>query len=408
MLRRAPDNDGRPRRRFGTDDLGGDPFARDAPEVTGPVGPSALGGWRAPASYLELDPQLVGELARASLSARGVAALRSGEVAVGAMLASLAIRGEDILLDELLPLDEVELRLHRYAVGQLTPIAVHPITSVAVLLRALAYCAASSPGETWEVVAHDGRTDPVAIAAARSHELRWLQPPAPDAPHSAPWAEPTTREDPPGSSVAWWQAELAKPAATAGVAPLLSAPINPDRVTAPIGRALGPEPAAAQPVVVPVIPERLPEHLLTAVGDTVDKALSNALIELELDPATLDELRDNSALERLADAVARLEQQVGQIDYVARQVQALTTAVDELTDSARSLMRHQWDNMPPQNYWVRMQRADEDVRRAVDELAAEVRGRMPRPGARPAPPRPRPRREDLADDGADDGEYAED
>jgi hypothetical protein len=404
MLRRAPDTDGRPRRRFGTEGTGAEPFARDTVTVAGPAGPAALGGWSAPASYLELDPQLVGELTRAALSARGVAALRSGEVAVGAMLASLAIRGEDILLEELLPLSNAELRLHRYAVGQLTPISVHPVISVAALLRALAYCAASPPGETWEVVAHDGRSTPVAIAAARSHELRWLQPPAPDAPTRAPWADPTTQDDPPGSSVAWWQAELAKPRAAGAPATA----VLPDRVTAPIGTAFGAAPAAGaaappQSVVVPVIPDRLPEHLLTAVGDTVDRALSNALIELELDPATLDELRDNSMLERLAESVGRLEQQVAQIDFVARQVQALTTAVDELTDSARSLMRHQWDNMPPQNYWVRMQRADEEVRRAVDELAAEVRGRMPRPGARPAPARPRPSAEDRADDDAAEG-----
>ncbi len=381
MLRRGPD-DGRPRRRFGTEGSDLDPFPRDVPGVSVP-GPAALGGWAAPASYLELDPQLVAELTRASLSARGVAALRSGEVAVGAMLASLAIRGEDILIEELLPLTSAELRLHRYAVGQLTPTAVHPIDSVAGLLRSLTFCAASPPGETWEVVAHDGRTPPVAIAAARHHELRWLQPPAPDAPHSAPWANPTTQEEPPGYNAAWWQAELARPR---GATP---AALHPDRVSAPIGPAIQTaQPAApAAPLVVPVIPDRLPEHLLTAVGDTVDRALSNALIELELDPATLDELRDNSVLERLIESVARLESQMSQIDFVTRQVQALTTAVDELTDSARSLMRHQWDNMPPQNYWVRMQRADEDVRRAVDELAAEVRGRLPRVAGRAAPSR---------------------
>jgi hypothetical protein len=387
MLRRATDSDGRSRRRFGTDTPTADPFPRDMPAGAGTAGPAALGGWAAPASYLELDAQLVGELARASLSARGVAALRSGEVAVGAMLASLAIRGEDVLLDELLPLTSAELRLHRYAVGQLTPIAVHPVTSVATMLRSLAYCAASPPGETWEVVAHDGRTAPVAIAAARHHELRWLQPPAPDSPSNAPWAEPTTQEDPPGSAAAWWQAELAKPRSAAR--PTLPPP-DLERVVTPIGPALAPTPPAPaepQSIIVPVIPDHLPEHLLAAVGDTVDRALSNALIQLELDPATLDELRDNSMLERLVDAVARLEQQVGQIDFVARQVQALTTAVDELTDSARSLMRHQWDNMPPQNYWVRMQRADEEVRRAVDELASEVRGRMPRAPGRPAPTR---------------------
>ena len=406
MLRRAQDTDGRPRRRFGIDSPADDPFPRDMPAAAPPAGPAVLGGWTAPASYLDLDAQLVGELARASLSARGVAALRSGEGAVGAMLASLAIRGEDILLEELLPLASAELRLHRYAVGQLTPTAVHPVTSVAALLRSLAFCAASAPGETWEVVAHDGRTPPVAIAAARSHELRWLQPPAPDAPPNAPWANPTTPDDPPGSSASWWQAELAKPRPAGAFGP----PVNPERVTAPIGPVLSapgssPAPAQAQaqapataPIVVPVIPDRLPEHLLTAVGDAVDRSLSNALLQLELDPATLDELRDNSMLERLVDAVGRLEQQVGQIDFVARQVQALTTAVDELTDSARSLMRHQWDNMPPQNYWVRMQRADEEVRRAVDELAAEVRGRMPRTPGRPAPSRPRPEPADLVEE----------
>ena len=384
MLRR--DNDPRSRRRFGNDAGPLDPFPREAPLP--PAGAAdALGGWTAPLSYLALEPELVAEVARAALSARGVAALRSGEVAVGAMLASLAMRGEDPLLDEILPLAGAELRLNRYAVGQLTPVGVHRVPTAAALLRALAHCAAHPAGETWEAVAHDGRS-PVAIASARSHELRWLQPPSPDSPHAAPWAPPTTDEPAPGSTAAWWQAELERPR----VAPGPPSGVNPGLATSPIGPAIVPSrPTTARsastgadaPAGAPV-PGMSADQLLAAVGQTVDRALSNALLELELDPATLDELRDNSVLDRLVSSVSRLEQQVGQVDYVMRELQALTTAVDELTDSVRSLLRQQWDHLPPQGVWSRLQRADDEVRRAVDELTAEVRGRLPRPGARGA------------------------
>ena len=375
MLRRGPDTETRPRRRFGPDAGTPDPFPREAPPVAAAGSPAALGGWTAPASYLGLDAALVAELARASLSARGVAALRSGEVAVGAMLAALAVRGEDVLLDELLPLAGAELRLNRYAVGQLTPVAVHAVPTAAALLRALAHCATSPPAETWEAVAHDGR-HPVAIASARNHELRWLQPPGPDAPHSAPWTAPTTDEPPPGSSAAWWEAELQRQSAPGlGLTP---APVAP-------GARLGPS-FEESPLRLGATgtTDGVSDQLLAAVGRTVDQALSNALLELEVDPATLDELRDNSVLDRLVTTVARLEQQVGQVDYVVRELQALTTAVDELTDSVRSLLRHQWDTSPPANIWTRLQRADDEVRRAVDELTAEVRGRLPRAGRRDA------------------------
>lgn len=91
-------------------------------------------------------------------------------------------------------------------------------------------------------------------------------------------------------------------------------------------------------------------------------------------------LGERTVLERLLEGMSRLEQQVAQLDFVTRELQALTTAVDELTDSTRALLRHQWDTMPPQNFWSRVQRADDEVRRALDELGAEVRARLPKPG----------------------------
>lgn len=379
MLRR--DTDARPRRRFGNEAGAPDPFPREAPAPVRAPG-DALGGWTAPLSYLALEPRLVAELARASLTSRGVASLRSGEVAVGAMLASLAVRGEDVLLDEILPLGGAELRLNRYRVGQLTPVAVHPVPTAAALLRALAHCAAGAVhDETWEAVAHDGRA-PVAIASAQARELRWLQPPGPDSPHEVAWVEPTTGERPPGSMTASWQSRLDQPRVT-------PAPIAPARGSAPIGPAVVPAPSRSRvgeddDLVLrrPAQPEVLSEQLLAAIGETVDKALSNALLELELDPAVLTDLRDDSVLDRLVGTVARLEQQVAQVDFVTRELQALTTAVDELGDAVRSLVRQQWDHLPPTGIWTKLQRADDEVRRAVDELAAEVRGRLPRPGAR--------------------------
>lgn len=91
-------------------------------------------------------------------------------------------------------------------------------------------------------------------------------------------------------------------------------------------------------------------------------------------------LGERAVLERVLEGMARLEARVAQLDFVTRELQALTTAVDELTDSNRALLRHQWDNMPPQNFWSRVQRADDEVRRTLEELGAEVRARLPNPG----------------------------
>jgi hypothetical protein len=374
MLRRGQETDARHRRRPG-DDV--DPFRPDA-GLSAPTAPRSgpLGGWTAVASYLDLEPRLISEMARAAMSSPGVAGLHDGELAVGAMLASLAIRGEDVLLDELLAVSSAELRLNRYSTGHMTPVEVHPITTVAELLRSLAWCASSGSAETWEVVASDGANPPVAIASARRHELRWLQPPAPDAPHNVSWTPPTTAEAPPGSTATWWQSELkrpvlpAPPAAVFERSPAALAPI------APIG-SLGGRSESSIP----------PHELLEAVRDTVDRSLANAFIELELEPGMLAELRDTSVLERLIESIIRLEQRLQQVEATNRQVQELTTTVEELTEAARSLMRHQWDNMPPQNFWVRVQRSEDELRRSIDDLTSEVRSRLPRPEREPRAPR---------------------
>jgi hypothetical protein len=147
----------------------------------------------------------------------------------------------------------------------------------------------------------------------------------------------------------------------------------------PAHLAAGRRPPLRAAPAAPARQDGLSTEIQAVVSETVSRVLSNAFVELELDPTTMQDLREQSTLNRLLDAVARIDQQTAQIDGMARQLQALTTAVDELTESTRALLRHQWDNMPPQNFWARMQRADDDVRRSVDELAAEVRGRIPRP-----------------------------
>jgi pimeloyl-ACP methyl ester carboxylesterase len=122
----------------------------------------------------------------------------------------------------------------------------------------------------------------------------------------------------------------------------------------PAHLAAGRRPPLRAAPAAPARQDGLSTEIQAVVSETVSRVLSNAF-------------------------VARIDQQTAQIDGMARQLQALTTAVDELTESTRALLRHQWDNMPPQNFWARMQRADDEVRRSVDELAAEVRGRIPRP-----------------------------
>jgi hypothetical protein len=368
MLRRGTDT-----QRATTDDVGLSPGA-PAPAPAGPVG---LGEWAAPRSYLDLDRELVAELVRVALASPRVASIRNGELAVGAMLASLAVRGEDVLIDQLLPLGGVELRIHRYAVGRLDPIAVHPVGSLAEMLRSLARCAVQPQGETWEAVANDGTNAPVAVAAARNLELRWLQPPAADTPHDAPWAPLTSQSPAPGSSVGEWRDRLA----TGPAAPAPSgAPLPPLERAEPVLStstqpvpAFGPAPAAAE-VAGPSTDE-----LVSLIEAAVERALANAPLELDLDASTLDELRDTTVIERLVDAVGRLDRQVGQVDALARQIAALTAAVDDLADANRSLLRHEWDNLPPQGFWVRMQKADDELRRSIDELANEVRGRRRAP-----------------------------
>src|SRR5687768_6288734 len=109
MLRRGTE----PGVRGGDAPVAPEPFEREPSTAAAAAPPAGLAGWSAPASYLALDAQVVQELARAALSSPALASLRSGEVAVGAMLVSLALRGVDALLDELLPLSTAELRLHR-------------------------------------------------------------------------------------------------------------------------------------------------------------------------------------------------------------------------------------------------------------------------------------------------------
>jgi hypothetical protein len=340
-----------------------------------------LGGWAAPASYLGLDTAVVAELARASLGSPAVATLRSGELAVGAMLAALALRGEDALLDQMLPLAGAELRIHRYTVGELQPLAVHSAGSVGEMLRSLSHCAVQPPGETWEAVAHDGRSQPVAIAASRSHELRWLQPPAPGTPNTAPWVATSTTDPAPGSTVAEWSARLAAASADAPLPPpdLAALDLRLDSAIASAGSSTGrgePTPAfpsAPAPSGMDLVGS---EQLRAVVRQAVEQALAAAPIELDLDAATLEELRDSTALERLIETVALLERRVGGIDAMGRQIAALSASIDDLADSTRALLRHQWDNMPPAGFWMRVQKADEELRRSIDDLTTEVRTRQ--------------------------------
>jgi hypothetical protein len=164
-----------------------------------------------------------------------------------------------------------------------------------------------------------------------------------------------------------WEAEPEAP----------TAPPAPAARRAPL-RAAPPPARAPLPVAPPSRQDAISSDIQSIVSDTVTRVLSNAMVELELEPGTLQELREQGALHQLTAAVARIEQQTALMDGLARQVTALTTAVDELTDSTRALLRHQWDNMPPPNFYVRVQRADDEVRRALEDLGTEVRSRMPR------------------------------
>jgi hypothetical protein len=201
----------------------------------------------------------------------------------------------------------------------------------------------------------------------------------------APWAQPVggsrraaplTAEDPPATEVeeeddGGWDTLDEEDREDEAEVEVDDAPPPPPAVTRRAPLRAAPVPPSRQ--------DAISTDIQSIVSDTVTRVLSSAMVELELEPGTLQELRDQGALHQLTAAVARIEQQTALVDGLARQIATLTPAVDELTDSTRALLRHQWENMPPPNFWVRVQRADDEVRRALEELAAEVRGRMPRP-----------------------------
>lgn len=356
MVKYGSAADARGRRRS-TGGQNGDPWSRSAEDPFAPAqqdpatadAPSVLGGWAAMTSYLELEPVLVAEMARAAMSSGRVVALTSGEVGVGAMLASLAVRGEDALLDELLPLQGAEIRVHRYTLGRLDPISVHPVAGGPELLRALALCAASATYESWQAVAHDGHNPPVGIGSAQRHELRWLQPTPIDAPGNPPWMRPTTQDPPPGTSIAAWQHELLRVA-------------EPRSDSAPRGPALG------------LTLGGLGGEALGAGESERGPSGSGATRPLP-DPSTFAQLRDDRTPDEIARGAARL----AQVDVMSRQLEDLTALVEGLAESVRSLTRHQWDNSPPPGFWLKVQRADDEVRRALEDLAGEVRSRTPPP-----------------------------
>ncbi|MDQ2648871.1 MAG: hypothetical protein M3Z03_04900 [Actinomycetota bacterium] len=359
-----------------------DPFEPARPAAQ--PDPNPLEGWEQITSFQKLDAPLVAELARASMSSSGVVVLQSGEVAVGAMLASLAIRGHDDFLQALIITGQAELRLHRYATGQLEPTNVHRMRSIADALRALAWCAATGKEGTFELVANDGRGGPVAIGASRLHELRWLQPPPASSPHDAPWAEITSQDPPPGADPRWWKAQLGKPLSKPASTTLptfadveLPAPpptITPSSFTGPgatevVTRDDEPE---------PLLTKADAAELYDVVAVSVSKALSEALLELEIDAGAIEQLRENPTLDDTLAKVIEVEQILHHLGPLNRQIHELTTVIEDLHDTMRSIVRQQWESAPPQNYWNRSQRAADELQRSVDELASELRSRLPR------------------------------
>lgn len=394
MLRRGTDSEGTKRRRGDVLDIAalvqqerttGQP-SDDAAAPPAPVERNPIDGWVQLASFQGLDAPLVAELARAAMSSAGVVALQGGEVAVGAMLASLAIRGHDDLVQQLIFTGRAELRLHRYATGELDPVHVHRMRSIADSLRSLAFCAATGAEDTFELVADDGR-GPVAIGAARHHELRWLQPPPPSSPHDAPWAPVSSELAPPGADPRWWKTKLAIDNRPTGTAPVATGgdfdwradpeppppPVTPSSFTGAgaTGKTPQEESTGDAPGVDPVA-------LYDVVAVSVSQALSEALVELEIDPAAIEQLRENPTLEDTLAKVRQIEQHLLHLGPLNRQIHELSTVVEDLHDTMRSIVRQQWEAAPPQNYWNRAQRASDELQRAVDDLASELRTRLPR------------------------------
>lgn len=357
-----------------------DPF--ETAPLAEPEEKHPLRGWDQITSFQDLDAPLVAELARASMGSSGVVALQSGEVAVGAMLASLAIRGHDDLLQALIITGRAELRLHRYATGQLEPVAVHRLRSIADALRSLAWCAATGEVDTFELVADDGRSRPVAIGAARLHELRWLQPPPASSPHEAPWAPVSTQDPPPGADPRWWKAQLGKAARVPAVN--LPATFADVHLPPPAAPAITPSsftgPGANEVTVeaAPLLTQADTAELYDVVAVSVGKALSEALVELEIDAGAIEQLRENPTLDDTLAKVVEIEQVLHHLGPLNRQIHELTTVVEDLHDTMRSIVRQQWEAAPPQNYWNRAQRASEELQRSVDDLASELRSRVPR------------------------------
>lgn len=394
MLRRGTDSDGSKRRRADVLDVaalaqqdGGSSTTAADPGAPPAAAYDPIDGWDQIVSFQGLDAPLIAEMARATMGSGGVLALQSGEVAVGAMLASLAIRGHDDLVGQLIFTGRAELRLHRYATGELEPVHVHRMRSVADSLRALAWCAATGAEDTFELVADDG-TGPVAIGAARHHELRWLQPPPPSSPHGAPWAEVTSDTAPPGADPGWWRSKLTLGRAAREQRPTPGGVEFDWRDDAPPFPLPSVTPSsftgagASGPVLVgdaDRAPGAIdPAALYDAVAVSVNQALSEALVELEIDPAAIEQLRENPALDDTLAKVQQIEQHLLHLGPLNRQIHELTTIVEDLHDTMRSIVRQQWESAPPQNYWSRSQRGNDELQRAIDDLASELRSRLPR------------------------------
>jgi hypothetical protein len=194
----------------------------------------------------------------------------------------------------------------------------------------------------------------------------------------------STQDPPPGADPRWWKAQLGKAAREPKLdlaATFADVDLPPARPTITPSSFTGPgatELAEVAPPRSSLLSAADAAELYDVVAVSVGKALSEALVELEIDAGAIEQLRENPTLDDTLAKVLEIEQILHHLGPLNRQIHELTTVVEDLHDTMRSIVRQQWEAAPPQNYWTRAQRASEELQRSVDELASELRQRVPR------------------------------
>ncbi len=141
---------------------------------------------------------------------------------------------------------------------------------------------------------------------------------------------------------------------------------------APEDLVVGPAPAA------PAAGSPSRAVLEPMVADAVQRALANPLIDLQIDRTVLAGPA-STTLDHAHLLATRVDRQSERLEAVADQIEVLEAAVGSVTAAAKALAAQRRDVDPLPGTWQAVQRGDEEVRRALEQLIHEERRRRSRP-----------------------------